>query len=652
MDPRLGFLIASAAALLLAAVWYRHKVQQLQVQWAHLESLFETFPEALMLFGTDGKILRANPRFTSIFGYQVSEALGRNVDELLVPPDRMPEGLSVGARLAQGQRVSLQTRRRRKSGELVDVSFFGAPINVGGRHVASYGIYRDLTAQLEAEAKTRESQQLLELFFSQSLDGFFFMMLDEPVRWDEHTDKAALLDYVFRHHRITRVNDAMLRQYGLTREQLIGRTPADLFAHDLAAGRATWRRFFDAGRLHAVTDERRSDGTPLQLEGDYICLYDAEGRIVGHFGMQRDVTERNRQEHAIRLSEEKFAKAFRSSPFSMTIATLHEGRFLEVNDAFEADTGFTREEAIGRTALELGFWLDPSARLEMVRRIERDGMIRDFEFLGWNRRRERQVNVLWAERIQVGDEDCILDIVIDITDRKRDEAALRRSRQDLRNLAARLQTVREEERARIARELHDELGQALTGLKMDLAWIKGRISRPQADLAERLQSVIGRVDGTVDQVRRIATELRPGVLDLLGLVAAIEWQAQEFGQRTGVTAELDIHADQTEVEGTRATTVFRILQEALTNVARHARASRVRIGYSQTADEIKLEVADNGRGISPDELAGSNSLGLVGIRERAIACGGDLEIQGRPGAGTTVRLRIPRYPTGTHEAVA
>ncbi len=137
----------------------------------------------------------------------------------------------------------------------------------------------------------------LEVFFSQSLDGFFFMMLDEPVRWDDSVDKEATLDYVFGHHRVTKVNDAMLAQYGVTREQFLGTTPADLFRHDPSSGRRVWREFFDRGRLHVETDERRADGTPIRIEGDYICFYDESGRITGHFGIQRDVTEqmRNRQ---------------------------------------------------------------------------------------------------------------------------------------------------------------------------------------------------------------------------------------------------------------------------------------------------------------------------------------------------------------------
>jgi formate hydrogenlyase transcriptional activator len=151
-----------------------------------------------------------------------------------------------------------------------------------------------------AEDMLRESEVRLELFFSQSLDGFFFMMLDEPVRWDDTVDKDQVLDYVFSHQRMTKVNDAMLAQYGATREQFLGLTPNDFYQHNLASGREGWRRFFDAGRLHVETDERKLDGTPMSIEGDYLCFYDAEGRITGHFGIQREVTERKRAEAALR----------------------------------------------------------------------------------------------------------------------------------------------------------------------------------------------------------------------------------------------------------------------------------------------------------------------------------------------------------------
>jgi formate hydrogenlyase transcriptional activator len=141
---------------------------------------------------------------------------------------------------------------------------------------------------------SQSAEGQLELFFSQSLDGFFFMMLDEPVRWDDRVDKEEVLDYVFAHQRVTRINNAMLVQYRAMREEFIGRTPTDLFRHDLAYGRRIWREFFDRGRLHIETEERRMDGTPMWVEGDYICLHDEAGCITGHFGIQRDVSERRR----------------------------------------------------------------------------------------------------------------------------------------------------------------------------------------------------------------------------------------------------------------------------------------------------------------------------------------------------------------------
>ncbi|MBN2393826.1 MAG: PAS domain S-box protein, partial [Anaerolineae bacterium] len=148
-------------------------------------------------------------------------------------------------------------------------------------------------------AQVRERERHLDLFFTQSLDGFFFMMLDEPLHWDETVDKAQVLDYVFTHQRITRVNDAMLAQYGATREQFLGLTPHNFFAHDPVHGRAIWRSLFDAGHLHVDTDERKLDGTPMWIEGDYVCLYDSQGRITGHFGVQRDVTEQRRIVHTL-----------------------------------------------------------------------------------------------------------------------------------------------------------------------------------------------------------------------------------------------------------------------------------------------------------------------------------------------------------------
>jgi signal transduction histidine kinase len=366
---------------------------------------------------------------------------------------------------------------------------------------------------------------LRELFFAQSIDGFFIMMLDEPIEWNDAADKDALLEHVFQHQRMTIANEAYARQYRVALPHLIGKTPADFFAHDLEGGKAGWRAMFDAGHLHTETDERRMDGTPARIEGHYLCVYDDRGRITGHFGIQRDVTDRH------------------------------------------------------QSAKEIA-----------------------------------------------------------------------RSREELRALAARLELVREEERTRIARELHDELGQALTGLKLDLAWMERRLNRhANAELRDRCGSLLTRLDEVMVSVRRIVTELRPSVLDQLGLPDAIEWQAQEFATRTGITLELNIDCDCDSPPDAVASAVFRMLQEALTNVARHANATRVRVDLRMESDTLSLDVRDNGRGITQDELRGSRSLGLVGLRERAIAAGGTVTIDGNAKTGTTVALRLPLHAAGARQ---
>lgn len=172
--------------------------------------------------------------------------------------------------------------------------------------------HQNLALQQEIRDRQQVEEQF-ELFFAQSLDGFFFMTLDQPVVWNDTIDKEQTLDYVFAHQRITKVNDAMLKQYGTSREQFLGLTPNDLFAHDLSQGRQVWRQFFDTGRLHIETNERKLDGSPIWIEGDYICLYDAQGQITGHFGVQRDVSDRKQAEEELRKSEERWQLVIKAS---------------------------------------------------------------------------------------------------------------------------------------------------------------------------------------------------------------------------------------------------------------------------------------------------------------------------------------------------
>jgi len=223
----------------------------------------------------------------------------------------------------------------------------------------------------------------------------------------------------------------------------------------------------------------------------------------------------------------------------------------------------------------------------------------------------------------------------------RKSARLAESEQKLRALAARLISVREEERAHIAREIHDELGQVLTGLKMDVAWLARRLNGEQQPLVEKTESMSRLIDQTVQTVRKISTGLRPEVLDDMGLVAAIGWQAKEFQKRTGIRCRLNLPREIEGLEGEVSTTMFRAFQEILTNVARHSRATRVDVDLKSKARKLVLEVADNGIGIGAGEHNGRRSLGLLGMQERARRVGGEVRIGGAPGQGTRVVVTIP-----------
>jgi signal transduction histidine kinase len=246
-----------------------------------------------------------------------------------------------------------------------------------------------------------------------------------------------------------------------------------------------------------------------------------------------------------------------------------------------------------------------------------------------------------AIRNPVGDLIGAVETIEDVTERKQAEEELKRSSTQLRNLSHRLQSLREEERTLIAREIHDELGQQLSALQIDLTWIEDQVPAKKRVVRARIRSMEGLVDTLIRSVQRIATELRPSLLDDLGLSAAIEWQAKEFQKRTGIECRVFLNREDIKATRDRSTAIFRTFQETLTNVLRHAQATRVEVRLMEEKQRLILEVRDNGRGIPDSRIASPKSLGLVGIRERVNAQRGNVRISGAPGRGTTVRVELP-----------
>jgi PAS domain S-box-containing protein len=250
----------------------------------------------------------------------------------------------------------------------------------------------------------------------------------------------------------------------------------------------------------------------------------------------------------------------------------------------------------------------------------------------------------------------VLQLNFDVTEQRRTQAELQSQREQLRLLAARLEQAREDERTRVARDLHDDIGQILTAIKMDLTHIEKRLSRVPDEVSERLKSAMNLTDNSLIAVRKVCSALRPAILDDLGLEPAIEWQTSEFSSKTGIRCEVSLPRRKMRLNPATATAIFRIYQECLTNVMRHAQAQIVRVSLYERSGNAYFCVEDDGKGFREAEVSGS--LGLLGMKERAHGCGGELQIESSPGKGTTITLKVPKNKgaetenTGTEETQA
>lgn len=344
---------------------------------------------------------------------------------------------------------------------------------------------------------------------------------------------------------------------------------------------------------------------------------------------------------ALYASEERFFKVFQASPVAIILRTLDEGRVIDVNERYSELVGFTRHEMIGRTVHELGLWADPKQGKRVIHRLRREGCVGNVEGRFRHKSGEIRDVLISGELAEIDGQTVVIGMIIDISDRKRMETELRRSREHLRLLSARLQQIREEEGIRIAREIHDELGGFLTVLKLDLSSLSKEPSTSSPDFRQKFESMGKMIVSAIGSVRRICSDLRPSVLDHIGLTAAIEWQVQEWQAKTGVRCAMASSINDEHLDPGRATATFRVLQEALTNVARHAQASAVQVRLWTDAGHLRLEVRDNGRGIAEQTVSEPTSLGLLGMKERVFSFGGNVEVRGAPGWGTTVDVSIP-----------
>ncbi|HOO37701.1 MAG TPA: PAS domain-containing sensor histidine kinase [Deltaproteobacteria bacterium] len=357
----------------------------------------------------------------------------------------------------------------------------------------------------------------------------------------------------------------------------------------------------------------------------------------------RNVVDRERAESRVR-KERMFSNTLIQTSPVFFVAINPEGNILMMNDEMLGVLGYTHDEVRDSDYLntfvperEHDLYRDGFRKLVASNKttnteshvVNKDG---------------RELLIEWFSRpifTEEGDLDFIFSVGSDITKRRNFEIELKTYQEQLQELNIHTEQVRERERTRIARELHDELGQLLTVLKMDLAYVDRNLPRRSGKLGQKISDMYTRVDSTLNSLKRIMTDLRPSLLDNLGLVAAIEWQAEDFQSHTGITCNVSVQPEDLYVEPGTATTVFRIFQETLTNVARHAQASKVTVTLEDIKGEFRLVVKDNGRGISPEKISNPKSYGLMGIRERVKHRGGEVKIASTLRKGTTVTVTIP-----------
>jgi PAS domain S-box-containing protein len=601
---------------------------------ARLAAIVESSEDAIISKSLEGIITSWNEGARRLFGYSAEEMLGQPVSRI-IPVERSEEEAQILARLRRGERVDYyETVRRHKDGRMVDVSLTMSPIRDGGGCIIGASkIARDITEQKKAEAAMRQAHGRLR-------------------------EQAAVLELApvlvrDMESRIVLWTRGAERLYGYSKAEALGRVSHELFQTEFVEGREYVDQMLrSVGQFEGELVHRKRNGERLVVKSQQIVYRDSSDRPLHILEVNADITGRKSAEQGLRESQARFSGII-DSAMDAIISIDETQRVVLFNTAAERMFGCAAAEALGkpldrfiperlraahRAHVQAFGATEPTSRTM--------GKLKDLTAL----RADGQEFPIEASisQTEVGGAKLFTVILRDISERKAAEEALSRSEEQLRAFAARLQQAREEEALRIARELHDQLGRCLTAIKMDVAgiergFIDGAAERGFQTLSERTKRMSQTLDETVHTVRRISAELRPAVLDDLGLAAAIEWQARDFEARSGVSCVIRVLEEDLRLSRDQSTALFRIFQESLTNVARHAQATKVWVNLSEEKDAVVLEVEDDGVGFSPERIAERRSLGLLGMRERVAVFGGEIEFAGVPGQGTAVVVRMPVF---------
>lgn len=476
------------------------------------------------------------------------------------------------------------------------------------------------------ELRLNQAQQQL-----QESDERFRNLVDMSSDWYWEQDAQMRFTQAFAHRP---------QVSGVEPESVLGMTPWELSAHwDDSKRLAFEQAWVSRQAFHDLESSLITPGSPPRhFLSSGKPMFDAGGEFIGYRGVTKEVTERLRAIEELR----RFRAAMDATADAILLVDHASLAFVDANATACRLLGYSREELLALSGPDLA-----STSHEQLKALSAElvsGKNLGLEKVWMRHKNGSRISVeMQRHAIRSGSGWTIVVVARDITERKRTEAALRQSQDDLRRLAAHQENIKEEERKRIAREIHDELGGVLTGIKanvsvsLDRAASAGRPPDPLLVDSARL------ADAAIETVRRVITDLRPSVLDQLGVWAALEWHAGQIQERTGLQCRCSVSnsAAITDLDAERSTMLFRVVQEALTNVVRHAAASQVTINVMREGDVIVVEIRDDGIGMDTQRLIGGESWGILGMHERTRHFGGNIRIVGTPGMGTVVLLHLP-----------
>lgn len=586
------------------------------------EKIIDSLPGIFYFFDENGKFIRWNKLFETISGYSSEEI--RNMhptdffaeDEKAYMADRIREVFEKGTSNAEAH-------FRTRDGRLIPYYYTGSFIDFAGKPCL-LGTGIDITIRKKTEKELERSIERFEMISRTTNDAIW--------EWDMDTNQVWANS---RHHEL----------YGLGEND-------DLPDHDEWQNRLhpEERKNIVSDFQHTLTGKSNSwiaEYRFLNGQKEFIDIYDRtyivrdpQGKPIRTMGSMMDITARKLAEKNLVENEEKYRLLFSSSPLPMWVYDIRSYRILDVNEAATQHYGYSREEFLGMTIQDIRPGEDvekmknQSIRLQTGVRsggnwvhIKKDGTLIDVE--------------IKSHDILYNNQNARLVLANDITEKLKTEKIILETSEQLRQLSARLQEIREEERMHMAHEIHDELGQRLTVLKMDMSWLNRTLGEKDPAAKEKIKGTLELLDGTIKIVRKIATDLRPGILDDLGLIPALEWQSKEFENRSGIKVSFHSNISEIALPTHLATGLFRIYQEALTNVGRHSDAGNVYSNLDMEDGFAILTISDDGKGFDTSSLGSKKTLGIMGMKERTMMLGGEYSIRSAPGNGTTISVKVP-----------